>query len=165
MDVSDSGAVPNTGSCRLIINLFALEDTVTADIEITQGEFDASTLQQLLTNLLNLEVDVTNFSALNATFYKVELVGFNNGEIILADSLAFLLNSLTDQQLLRLEEAGLNIMTIQSNTPVTTPSGPPGVPARPIPTWAVVLIVVLNSVIIIGFLLAVLGVTWKRFRR
>ena len=165
VDVSDSGTVPNSESCSVIINLFGFEDTVTTDIEVIQGEFDASTLQQLLTNLLSLEVELTSFNAFNTTFYEVDLIGFNNDEIIPADSLAFLLDALTDQQLLQLEGAGLSIVMIQSNAPQATPSGPPRVVTRPIPTWAVVLIVVLNSVIIIGFLLLVLGITWRRFRR
>ncbi len=163
--VSDSGSNPNRAECDLIINLFSIEDTVTTNVAVTLGEFDANTLKQLLSAILNLEVDITGSTRLNESFYEVDLIGYNNGEVVLAENLAFLLNSLTDDQRSQLLSAGLDITRVQSNAPVTTPTQPPSVPTRPIPTWAVVVIVVLNSVIIIGFLLIVLGVTWRRFRR
>ena len=58
---------------------------------------------------------------------------------------------------------GYNILSVESNKPTE----PPVVTTvtRSIPDWAIALIVIVNSVIVISLLLIVLAILWRRYNR
>lgn len=169
VDVSDRGNQPNSDTCEVLIQLYNFEDTVTTKILISVGVFDANTFEQVIGGIINIDIDVTNTNQVNNTFYEVDFFGRDGSTLILADDLAerlFSLNMDEDQKAL-LARAGIALIEIMSNSQtVTTPTpDPEAVPVRPIPAWAVAVIVVMNSVIIIGVLMIVLGITWRRYKR
>jgi hypothetical protein len=87
----------------------------------------------------------------------VEVYAINpNNEFISAADLQSRIESVMDDE--RLNRFGFDIVSVEVG------SEEPEI-LRKIPVWAVVVIAVLNSVIIILVLLLVVGVIWKRYSR
>lgn len=154
--------------CWVTIDLFNFEETVTATVATNLGGvFDSNTFEQLLGSILNLDIAVTKTSQFNGTTYLVDVLGGEGQVRISANELAKRLINLTPDQKQQLVDAGLTIVQVSSNDQPTTPTStvPTKTIQRTIPPWAVAVIVVLNSVIIIAVLLIVLGITWRRYKR
>lgn len=169
IDVRDRGATPLSEVCQLIMVLFRFQDTVTATVVVNQGRYDADTFDQILQNILSLDVEITDSDQLNSTYLQVDFFARNSaGMFVEPGSIVLTLQNLNEDQRQPLVDAGLSIIQVVSNGEVPTPtpsSTATPVPTRPFPTWAVVLIVVLNSVIIIAVLLLILGIVCKRYSR
>lgn len=165
VDVSDRGDTPRSTTCTLTIDLFNFVDTVTTRVVVNIEIFDPDTFEQILENILNLDIEITDSTALNSTYYSVEMFGLDGQQLVAPQELALLLIELAQNQPQLLIDAGFSIAEVFSNAPPEVSTPPTAVPTRPIPTWAVVVIVVLNSVIIIGVLLLILGIVWKRYTR
>ena len=161
IDVMDRGTPPNPQTCEFTIMLFSRDDTVSTIVIVNTGTLNINIFEDVLGDLLGLDIDVTNSERTNRTFFTVDFTGRDGQELVTADDLRDRVELILEDP--RLVDAGLTIVQVSSNSPVTTP--PPPVPTRPIPTWAVAVIVVLNSVIIIAVLLIVLGITWRRYKR
>ena len=58
---------------------------------------------------------------------------------------------------------GYNILSTESNMPTERPVVI--TVTRSIPSWAIALIVIVNSVIVISLLLIVLAILWRRYTR
>lgn len=58
---------------------------------------------------------------------------------------------------------GYNILSVESNRPTVPPVQT--TVSRSVPDWAIALIVIVNSVIIISLLLIVLAMLWRRYTR
>lgn len=162
--VSDSGLPSREALCELAIRLYEFSSTVTVIIlgEVNR-DFDSNTLESLLESFLSLDIVITGTVEVNATHFGVELYGKNiTNKVISAEELAVKLGNLTDKQKTLLEQAGIVIVGIVSNSPTQPPSL---VPIPAIPAWAVVVIVVLNSIIIIVVLLIILGLLLRSLRR
>ena len=127
------------------------------------NNLDRDIVEQVIGNILMLNIDITDVKQLNITHYQIELFGRDGQALISADDLAASLSNLSPEQNLLLLQIGVNIADVISNAPLPTPTT--RVPVRPIPPWAVGVIVVLNSVIIVALLLIVLGIIWRRYRR
>lgn len=163
--VSDRGESPNSATCELRIDLFIFEDTATATLEGNVNFFNLEDVEKRIGEVLNIEIDFVNARQLNSTHFEIDFFGRDdNDNLILADKLVEMFISLSDQDKGLLEAAGIFIKRVTSNAPQPTPTSP-AVPTRPIPTWAVAVIVVMNSVIIIGVLLIILGIIWRRYKR
>ena len=167
VDVSDRGSTPRFQTCTLTIDLFNLEDTVTARVVVNIEGFDPDTFEQILENILNLNIEITDSTPINSTYYSVDLFAneLDSQQLVSPQELALLLTQLARNQPQLLIDAGFSIAEVFSNGATEASTPPTAVPTRPIPTWAVVVIVVLNSVIIIGVLLLILGIVWKRYTR
>lgn len=163
IDVSDSGTPANDATCEVMIHLFDFQSTVDIILIGMIDNFQSDVLEQLLTNILELDLTITNFDQLNATHYFVQIYGQDGGVFIPAGILNSRLLNLTREELMRLEGEGFLIVGSNSNAPVVPPTNV--IPTRTIPVWAVAVIVVLNSVIIITVLLIIVGVLWRRYSR
>lgn len=166
IDVMDRGTPPRDEICAFVIMLYSTSDTVTAIVNANSGTLNNNVFESILGGILELDIDVTSKVTNNGTFFTVNFTGRDGQELVMADDLLARVESLltNEQDVALLRQAGLAIVEVTSNAPVsTTPSLP--TPTRPIPPWAVAVIVVLNSVIIIAVLLIVLGITWRRYRR
>lgn len=164
VDVSDRGSSPNSEVCQLIIDLFNFEDTVTTTVVVNQGTFDPNTFGQILENILEVDIEITESERLNTTHYSVDFFGRDDQQLVAPGDITRRLLALNSDQMQLLVDAGLSIAEVVNNGDIPTTSAPT-VPVRPFPTWAVVVIVVLNSVIIIAVLLIILGIVWKRYTR
>ena len=163
IDVSDSGTPANSATCEVMIRLFDFQSTVDIILIGMVDNLQSDVLEQLLTNILGLDLTITNFDQFNATHYSVQIYGQDGGIFIPAGVLHSRLLNLTEAELLRLEREGFLIVGSVSNDPVVPT--PNMIPTRPIPVWAVAVIVVLNSGIIITVLLIIVGVLWRRYSR
>lgn len=169
IDVRDRGSIPNEETCQLTIDLFNIEDTVRVTLGIDLAPYDPVTFAQITSNILDLDIFVTSSERHNATTYLVDILGRDAQVLVPADELVVRLLDLisTPNQVGLLTDAGLTILDVMSSAGVpttTTPTSGP-IPTRPFPSWAVAVIVVLNSVIIIGVLLVILVIILRRFRR
>jgi CBS domain containing-hemolysin-like protein len=164
--VADEGIPPNTQTCDLTIILFDFEDTVTTQIIVNSGNLNRNTLADVLSSILGVDVDVVRSNQVNGTFFAVDFIGRDGLNLLSSEELERrILTLLADMnQVAALLTAGYTIVDVMSNAPMTTTT-PEAVPTRPIPAWAVAVIVVLNSVIIITVLLVILCITLRRYKR
>lgn len=63
----------------------------------------------------------------------------------------------------RLNVLGYDFISVESNKPTEPPTVT--MVTRSIPDWAIALIVIVNSVIVISLLLIVLAILWRRYTR
>lgn len=164
IDVSDGGVPRNNATCEVVVQLYDISNTVKAILIGILGNFDEDLFEQLLGGFLELDVQVTESTLLNSTYYQIQLYGKDGTEFTDADELARRILALSNDQRDLLQQAGFNIVRVELPEAPTTES-PPVIPTRVIPTWAVAVIVVLNSVIIIFVLLLILILLWRRYSR
>jgi hypothetical protein len=161
--VRDKGEPANTVKCSVVVRLFDFEHIVALTLanpyESVIDKIDL--LEVVLGDILGdkdiADLYVVEVVAINETHSRVEIYAVNaNNEFISAAELKSYVEAVrSDERLVRL---GFDI------TEVEVASEEPEI-IRKIPDWAVGVIVVLNSVIIIFILLLVLGVIWKRYSR
>ena len=160
----DGGIPQNSGTCELTINLFEVEDTVTVTVLINTGFLDIGIIEELFSNILGLDIKVTNTAQLNATLYALDFIGTDNEVIVSAEELADKIQTLSSVQKQLLRDVGVTVVEVTSNGP--TPMPTTQAPAPPnIPVWAVALIVVVNSLVVLLVLLIVVIIIWRRYRR
>lgn len=165
VDVRDNGEPSKSATCEATIQLFEEKDTVTVVIGGAIIRTTLGTLEEIFSDILNMDVDIVQSNEVSPTQLDVDLIARDsNNNLIPADELAALIKSLDDSQKVQLITTGLTIIDVNSNAPqVTTAISP--VPTRPIPAWAVAIIVVMNSAILVGVLLIILLIVWRRYRR
>ena len=97
----------------------------------------------------------------NVTIYALQ-----NGRFFSPDNLA---NLIETNQVTLSSVFGFNIATVSSNNMTPEPPSTTEPPVRTeddsIPSWAIALIVIVNSVIIVSVLLIILAILWRRYTR
>jgi hypothetical protein len=163
--VRDKGEPANTVECSLVVRLFDLQQIVDLTLANPYDEVvgKVDLLEAVLADILGDEVAdlyVVRLVAINDTHTRAEVYAINpNNEFISAADLhSRIVSVMDDDTLIRF---GVNIVSVDvaSEEPEILE-----IP-RKIPPWAIAVIIVLNSVIIILVLLLVLGVVWKRYSR
>ena len=149
-------------NCDLFIRIYQITWTVNVTV---QGDTNTNvTFEQLLENFLNLNIIITGIIPINSTHFRVQVYGKNNTDSIVVDAgkLAAGIGNLTEEQKDLLEQAGIFITGVVVNV---SPEPPSRVSTPTIPVWAVVVIVILNSVIIIAVLFIILCILLKSLRK
>jgi hypothetical protein len=161
---SDSGNL--TALCGLLVEVYRFYDTVTITLMGNISNFNPTVFSQLLGNLLDYEIHVANIRYINNTAFSIDIFALDGqGAVQDPDVLEEEIIGLSDENKNLMEEAGFTIIytSVNSNKPSTEP--PTGDIDRQIPEWAVAIIVVLNSVIIISLLMVIVAILWRRIRK
>ncbi len=161
--VRDRGNSPNSATCEISVRLFNLAETVDIYFIGEVNDFRPDIFGELISNILELNIEITEFSQFNETHYFTRIYGQSEGVILEASAIVDRLASLSQADMIRLSNAGFEIAIFTSNAPTESPTT--FIPTRQIPIWAVAVIVVVNSVIIISALLLIVGILWRRYRR
>ncbi len=161
--VRDRGNTPNSATCEVSIRLFNVAETVDITFIGDVTTFKPDIFSELISNILEAEIEITEFSQFNATHYIARIYGESDGVVLEASAIIDRLANLSPTNNARLMSAGFDITAFTSNAPTESPTT--FIPVRQIPIWAVAVIVVVNSVIIITTLLLIVGILWKRYQR
>jgi len=165
--VRDNGQPSNSATCQATIELFESRNTVTLFIDGNIGTFQLDSLEELLSRVINMETKIVRSESSNFTQFAIIVVSRDGNETIVpANVVANMFKTLSPSQIAELRAKGISILEVVSNDNVPTTSPPVvAVPTRPIPPWAVAVIVVMNTAIIAGILLIVFLIIWRRYRR
>jgi len=161
INVHDSGPGPNTATCEIEIRIFNPE--VTADVLLLGNAsiFDADLFEEVIGDILDLDAVITQIDQINSTHFTVQMFGEQGGVLVSVAAIVGPLSNLSAADTIRLRDLGFEIQNVISNAPTEVPT----MLTRVIPVWAVAVIVVINSVIVISALLIIVGILWKRYSR
>lgn len=145
--------------CELLVRVYQITWTVNVTV---RGDPNMNvTFEQLLEDFLSLNIIITGITPVNSSHFEIQVYGKNDTIVIGSETLATRIGNLTQEQKDLLEQAGIFITEVVTNTPPTTISR---IPRPTIPVWAVVVIVVLNSVIIVAVLLIIIIILLRSLR-